>query len=317
MYQYFTTSLKLLSFLVLLIVVVACGENPNSSSSSKDSSDASDRALKVVTIGSIGSNVASEIDEFHPIAEYLSDALESEGIQVKATAAQSVSDAVTMLEGGALDILVDSPYSVYAIDEKVSLKVMARRWKKGAPEYSSVIYVRRDSEIENLKDLRGKLIGFEEPFSTSSFLLPSAHIVNEGLPLKQVSQPGEPINSETIGFTFTDDDETTLMWVIGGKMDAGCTNNIDFENIAKGAENSLRILSTTRSVPRHLVANRATLDPTVAKAIADALLEMHKSPEGRVALERFSRTSRFDICPGESELRQNIKGDLRQVPITN
>lgn len=57
-----------------------------------------------------------------------------------------------------------------------------------------------------------------------------------------------------------------------------------------------RIVARSESVPRQIVGYRARLDPAVAHALTEALLEMYATEEGRAVLKKF-KTSQFDHLP--------------------
>lgn len=82
-------------------------------------------------------------------------------------------------------------------------RVVARRWKQNAPDYWSIYVARRDSGIDSLDDCLGKVVAFEDPHSTSGFLLPAGTLVDRGFQILEVSRPQEPVAPDEIGYFFT------------------------------------------------------------------------------------------------------------------
>ncbi|MDH3815762.1 MAG: phosphate/phosphite/phosphonate ABC transporter substrate-binding protein, partial [Acidobacteriota bacterium] len=106
---------------------------------------------------------------------------------------------------------------------------------------------------------------------------------------------------DRVGYVFSNDAENTMFWVLKQKVVAGAVNADYFEALAGDRIGELRILLTTEAVPRNVVCARRDLDPKVVQAIEDLLLEMHLNDEGRVSLEKFEETTRFDRFPGGSD----------------
>jgi phosphonate transport system substrate-binding protein len=78
-----------------------------------------------------------------------------------------------LLEQRRVDYYFESVYPSYTINYVHGAgKTLLRRWKGGAAEYQSFIFTRRDNGINQLADLRGKTMVFEDPGSTSGYLMP-------------------------------------------------------------------------------------------------------------------------------------------------
>jgi phosphonate transport system substrate-binding protein len=161
-------------------------------------------------------------------------------------------------------------------------------------EYSSVIFVRRDSNIDTIEDLKGKIVAFEEPFSTSSYFLPKATLMKEGLTLTEKKDFLSSVSATEVGYVFSGDDETTMVWVLRKRVSGGALHSTDFEQLAKDGISKLKVLAETINVPRHVVSHRADLNPELVAAIEKVLLNMDKDEEGKKVLKDFEKTAKFD-----------------------
>jgi phosphonate transport system substrate-binding protein len=56
----------------------------------------------------------------------------------------------------------------------------------GANEYCSVLFVRADSNVFTLKELRGSTVAWVDPCSAAGYLLPRLHLIAEGLRLEKL-----------------------------------------------------------------------------------------------------------------------------------
>jgi len=138
-------------------------------------------------IGSVHREAAAEVQKFLPLANFLGKQLQPEGInEVRTVVAQDISQMGTLLRNGKVDLYIDSPFLSVAASVHSGSKFLLRRWKRGRAEYRSVIFAKKDSNLHRLEDLKGNVLAFEEPFSSSGYLLPKMALAQEGLKLVPV-----------------------------------------------------------------------------------------------------------------------------------
>ncbi|OGQ05676.1 MAG: hypothetical protein A2979_03720 [Deltaproteobacteria bacterium RIFCSPLOWO2_01_FULL_45_74] len=254
-----------------------------------------------LNIGSINTEPADEIKKFLPLATYLATQLQSEGVnEGKVVVVKDIHQMAAFLKEGKVDVYVDSSFPSLAVSYLSGSKLLLRRWKKGLAEYHSVLFVRQDSGIQNLKDIMGKTIGFEEAFSTSGYYLPKIILVKGGLKLVPKKSELEPVKPNEVGYIFTGDDENTMVWVLRKKIVAGAIDNQNYVNMAKEKLGELKIIQKTFSIPRQVVSTRADLPPNFATKIKEALVKADQSEEGKKFLRAFEMTTKFDEIPPNS-----------------
>lgn len=251
-----------------------------------------------LTIGSISDEPAKELKLFLPVVNYLATQLQTAGVEKgNAIVAQNINHMGQLIRDGKVDIYIDSPFPTLEVSQLSGSRPLLRRWKKGIDSYFSVVFVREDSGIKSVEDLAGKVVAFEEPFSTSSYFLPKASLNKIGMELVAVSDPKTPVNADQIGYMFSDDDENTLVWVLRKRVQAGAMSYVKFKKLADKQKKKLTIVHSTVEVPRHIVSFRDGLDPALVLQIKNILLQMHESEEGRQILKQFKKTARFDEFP--------------------
>jgi phosphonate transport system substrate-binding protein len=254
-----------------------------------------------LTVSTIGTEPASEIKKFHLFTSYLAKLLHSEGItEGQVVVARNISEMAALIKQGKADLYIDSAFPTMAVNRLSGSKPMLRRWKKELAEYHSVIFAKSGSAIHDLGDLKGKTISFEEPFSSSGYLLPKLAMVQKGLKLTVKNNPTDAVRADEVGYVFGKDDENTMMWVERGMVAAGATDHQSFVQEARGNLSNLRVLHRTFALPRQLVSSRADLAPRLVAKIREALIQMNQSAEGRKVLLNFERTSKFDEIPEQS-----------------
>ncbi len=253
---------------------------------------------ETLAIGSISNRPANEIKRFQPLVDYLSESLIQHGIDnIKLIIAGSTDEMIGLMQSGQVSVYLDSPFPSLTLAETGASRIVLRRWKKGVEQYHSVIFVHKDNAIDTLEDLKGKMIGFEEEFSTSSYYIPKASMQKNGLLLSQKSDRHADVPANEVGYLFTDDDRNTVTWVRKKRIAAGAINNIKFSQLKEKFKGELKIIFRSVSVPRQVVNFSNQLSPTWARVIKEALLNMDKTEKGRAQLKAFEKTRKFDEFP--------------------
>jgi phosphonate transport system substrate-binding protein len=270
-----------------------------------------------LVIGSVHHEVAAEIKKFLPLADYLGKHLQPEGVnEAKIVVAKDISQMGTLLKERKVDIYIDSLFPSVGANLISGSKFLLRRWKRGRPDYRSVVYKRKDINLHQVKDLKGHTIAFEEPFSSSGYFIPKMALVQAGLKLTPKLDSTKPIDPQEIGYVFSLHDENTVTWVLREKVTAGATDDYTYERQTHRYPNSLEVIHTTSSFPRHLVSYRADLAPRLVTKIKETLILMDQSQEGRSALKEFEHTTKFDELPSSStgqllKVRKFVAAELR------
>ncbi len=260
-----------------------------------------------LAIGTIGDEPLNEIKLFSPIARYLAKQLETHGVtRGRVVIAGTIHQMAGFMKQGRVDVYIDSPLTSLAVNHLAGGEMALRRWKKGVVEYHAVIFARRDNGIASLSDLEGKIIAFEEAFSSSGHILPRIAMMRDGLTLKKVDfEDAAPPGG--IGYLFSSDDENTMVWVLRNRVAAGAMSAKSFRAQAKSSIDNLSIVKKTFSIPRHVVNLRRGLSPPLKQALKKVLSDMHRSEEGRKILAAFEKTAKFDAIPPPTRnmLKQN------------
>ena len=152
-----------------------------------------------------------------------------------------------------------------------------------------------------MKDLVGKTIAFEEPYSTSGFLLPAGTLVDRGYRIAPVESADDYIAPGEIGYIFSWDEDNTLEYVLQGKVAAGGISNQDYDKLSEDLKERIVVFERTISVPRQLVSVRPDMDSTLAVEVRTLLLSLDQTEDGRILLEGLKATRKFDPLPPASE----------------
>ena len=281
---------------VIALVLVSCGGSQNPIPQIEPTSEQVE--TRAIVLGDISDDPAEVIEGSQPLADYLANQLGEYGItdgQVRI--ATSTDEMIQLLAKGQVDLYFDSTYPATLISDAAGAKIILRRWRFGVEEYQSVIFASAASGITSIDQLPGHMVAMDAPYSTSGFVLPSVHLMENGLSLTGKKSTGDPVANNEIGFVFSYDDENTLQWVLSGLTDAGVTDDYNF-NVAfpEDARAQLVELARTEFTPRQVVVIRSGLDDKLVQAIVQVLTTMHETEAGAAALEPF-QTSKFDEFP--------------------
>jgi phosphonate transport system substrate-binding protein len=265
---------------------------------------------KTITLGMVSPTNQKEIEEHFRgfvgyVARKLSSAPPTEG-RVVVTPTQS--GLVKLLIERRVDFYLESPYSTYLINNVYGAgKLLLRRWKGGMAEYYGLIFTSKSGEIKRLEDLRGKIIAFEDPGSTSGHFLPKFFLSRRGLKLTEKTQIEPNAGAGEVGYMFAYSQKKLVDLVLTKQVAAGAFSNDDYATLDETRKSEITILAETDKLPRHLVSVRKDLAPVLANRLEKILLSMDKDPEGRLILERTDGTTKFDALPGgELAMRQRL-----------
>jgi phosphonate transport system substrate-binding protein len=204
------------------------------------------------------------------------------------------------LKDGNVDLFHDSVVPTMVLSKWTGSVPILRQWKYGVGEYSGIIVVKKSSGINTLADLKGKVIGFDEPHSTSASVLPRMLLEEHKLKLVEIKSPGT-ISPDTVGYLYGEDGSSANR-LVTGRVDAAASLDREIARLKPEVRETLKIIGRTISVPRQIISVRKDLDPKIVKALKEILINMDKDPEGRAALRSQQNTEKFDeIPPGSLE----------------
>ena len=213
-----------------------------------------------------------------------------------------------LLEQRRVDYYFESVYPSYTINYVHGAgKTLLRRWKGGAAEYQSLIFARRDGGIKQLADLRGKMMVFEDPGSTSGYLMPKLFLSRNGFKLVEKKGYDPNVVPTDIQYSFAYLRSKLIEAVLTKQVAAGAISDDDYNGLDEKRKSEILILAQTEKLPRHLVSVRSDLSPQIVGQLNDLLVAMHDDAEGQRILKKTDQTTKFDPLPGgEPGLRKRL-----------
>ena len=261
---------------------------------------------QTISLGIVSEVHQKEIEaHYRDFVGYVARKLSYEG---KVVIASTPTELAKLLGQKTVDFYMESAYSTYIInDVQGAAKLLLRRWQRGKPEYQSLIFAKRNGGINHLEDLRGKLIVFENPESTSGYFLPKFFLLRNGFKLSEKSRLEAGVAPGEIGYIFASSQEKLVDWVLTKQAAGGAFSDDDYARLDEKTQADVSVLAQTDRLPRHLVSIRKDMAPALADRLKAILLSMSEDDEGRKILQKTGETTKFDMLPeGEEGMRRRL-----------
>ena len=272
-------------------------------------------SIKALNLGVVYQSAPERVAEhFRPLVEYAARKLAPTGeIKSTVTVADNISRLTELFEREQVDFYLESPFPTYLINRTGTGRLLLRRWKGGMSEYRGVIFTSKESRITRPEDLRGKMIAFEDPGSTSGYFLPKLLLFEKRFRVTEKPDLSAKVSAGEIGYIFASSEKNVVKLVNEEKVAAGAISNEDYASLEETSKARLAVLVESGSVPRHLVSVRRNLPEAVIKRLKDILLSMHQDDEGQKILRQTDGTTKFDALPGGEEAFRRKLNDLYQL----
>jgi len=207
------------------------------------------------------------LDDISVIRDYLSEEM---GMEVDGYVTLDHAAAVEALRNGTADISFMGALPYVLAHHHVGAQVVLAEVYRGSAMYKARLFVRRDSGITGLDDLRGKSIAFADPISESGYLYPLDLFADAGL-----MTPGDDPQSFFSSVYFAGGYQQAIQAVANGYVDAAGASQ--FAELLLTPEQLLEVTWIAESdlIPSHAVIARGDLEPAVVAAFKRAMLQLN------------------------------------------
>ena len=212
-------------------------------------------------------------ERYEPFVEHFEEVL---GMDVELFFGTDFTAMVEAMRFENIEVSKFGPFSyILAADRANAEAIVQGAQERFQPTYSSYIIVREDSGLETVDDLEGASFGWVDPASTSGYLFPRAHLLDE-LAHHDVDNDnlddflGEVIN--------TGGHDAGVRAVINGDVDAAAVSDSQVMRMERADEpgiDEIMVLTETDPIPRSPEAVRADLPESLKAAIAYAYLSFN------------------------------------------
>jgi phosphonate transport system substrate-binding protein len=202
---------------------------------------------------------------------------EKTGYTIEAEVGTDYAAAREAMGAGKAHIGWLNTFNYVLTNEKYGVEAALVTVRYGLNSYRGQINIRADSGIASLEDLKGKVMCWVDPGSTSGYIIPRIMLQANGIdPDADFAKTVEAGSHNNV-----------ITQVYNGDCDAGAT----FDDARSSVEDDLPdvkekvvVLATTTDIPNDNVSFVKDMPEEMRTKIVDALLEIAESEEGKEAL---------------------------------
>jgi phosphonate transport system substrate-binding protein len=204
------------------------------------------------------------------------------GVPIKVYMPTDYLGVVEALRNRTADMAFVHPAGYVFSSREAKAQIVAVDVWHGKTSYTSRIFVRKDSGVKTLEELRGKTIAFVDPGSTSGYVYPMILLMKKGL------VKGRDPKTFFKDAMFAGTHEAALLALLNGSVDAVASFDLAPEQYLKDKARSDRLtyVAETDPIPEAGMCVREGLDPALVKKLTDALMSFN-APEYRPILRDF------------------------------
>ena len=197
------------------------------------------------------------------------------GVPVEGFVTIDHAAAVEALRNGDADISFMGALPFVLAEAEIGAVPLLSEVYRDAPSYTGRIFVRRDSGIETLADLRDKDIAFADPISESGYLYPLAEFVDAGL----IAATNEADAFFGRVF-FAGGYQQAMQAMAEGLVDAAGASQYADLLLSPEQQAQVTWIAESDPIPSHVVIARPGLDAGLRARLVDAMLRLN-APENR------------------------------------
>lgn len=248
-----------------LVLAVACGAARAQTGERPDGS--AEEPLRVMLVpADTGADTTK--DDFLPIFNAIT---RNYGLHFELRVGSSYAAVVEGMVGGVVDIAFVGAVTLHQAQQRDAAELLAVAVKEGSSSYFSGIFVRQDSGIAGLEDLKGRAMSFGDMNSTSSFSYPVATLLASGIdPVKDLGN-----------IYITGSHSNSIAALVEGRVDACACSFNAYEKAVRNGVIDPRVIVPLQKldpIPNPPLAMHPALRPDVKKLLKRAFSEIHKAP---------------------------------------
>jgi phosphonate transport system substrate-binding protein len=224
-------------------------------------------------------DIFKQLERYDPLAAYLSDKLD---VDIELMILPRYGNIIDNFKDAGLDGAFFGSFTYALAHARLGVAVVARPVNPdGQSTYHGLIFVRRDSGIRHVEQMRGKRFVFVDKATTAGYLLPLDYFHEHGI---------DDFRSYLGEFYFAGTHESAYQDVLDGRADVGAAKNTVYKRLAASnprLQTELIPLAQSPEVPENGLALRLEIDASLRDRIKEVLLAMEADPGGRDVLARF------------------------------
>jgi phosphonate transport system substrate-binding protein len=246
-------------------------------------------------------NIFRQMERHRPLAAYLSNKL---GVKVKLTILSRYGDVIDKFVSRNMDGAFFGGFTTVLAMEKLSVEPIARATNlDGSSTVQTYIFVRKDSAIKTVKDMKGMRMAFVDRAAVSGYLFVASLLKENGV---------KDIDHYFKEYFFTGSNDSAVYSVLDNRADIGTAKSRIYNRLIKKdptIKNELTVIATSPSFPDTILCIKKDMPSGTKAKIKEILLDMDRDAEGKDVLRKlealkFVPTGKDDLQPILSIIRQ-------------
>ncbi len=182
------------------------------------------------------------------------------------------------IEKGELDFFYINSHVFYHLFQSgKAVPVAQMENTAGKTTTRSEVFVRKNSGIQTIDDLKGGEIAFVSPMGAGGYIAPRAYLHDSGL------ESGEDFKE-----VFTRNLSNSIHGVLLGDYDAAAMCGVNYELMSRRISiGDLKIIANSNEYPENLIAARSDLAAGLVAEFRQLLLSLNKTTYGKQVLEKM------------------------------
>tara|TARA_B100000767_G_scaffold264085_1_gene278553 strand:- start:152 stop:1003 length:852 start_codon:yes stop_codon:yes gene_type:complete len=208
-------------------------------------------------------NASELIKQNKKLQLYLENRLDK---KIELVVTTDYSSMIEAMRFGRLELAYFGALSYVMAKERSEIEAFAAQMKKGSIMYHGVIIVNKDSMISNILDVKGKTMAYGDPASTSSHLIPRAHLLTNA-----------KLDIDDYKAVYLGSHDAVALSVQNGNADAGGLSKKIFEHLVERGLVSLdkvQVIAISNPFPNYPWTMQSSLDPELKDKIKQAFYDL-------------------------------------------
>jgi phosphonate transport system substrate-binding protein len=213
------------------------------------------------------------------------------GVPVRVTVASDYAAVIEALRNRSADLAFVHPGGDVLASREARATIVAKNLWHGKASFTARIYVRRESGIKSVEELRGKTIAFVDPASSSGYIYPMVLLIKRGLVR---NRDPKTFFKEVV---FSGAHDASMRALLNGHVDAIASFDMAREQYLKDPAERERLVfvAETEPIPEAGIAARDGLDPALFARVRAALLQI-RAPAHAALLKRLYDIDGFEAA---------------------
>jgi len=208
-------------------------------------------------------NASELIKQNKKLQLYLENRLDK---KIELVVTTDYSSMIEAMRFGRLELAYFGALSYVMAKERSEIEAFAAQMKKGSIMYHGVIIVNKDSMISNILDVKGMTMAYGDPASTSSHLIPRAHLLTNA-----------KLDIDDYKAVYLGSHDAVALNVQNGNADAGGLSKKIFEHLVERGLISLdkvQVIAISNPFPNYPWTMQSNLDPELKDKIKQAFYDL-------------------------------------------